>query len=253
MQRMFGVAVVAAVVLAGAGAARADDDADLKAVIAKAIKAHGGADNLAKYKAGVLKIKGKFYGMGAGIDFTGETAFQAPDRFRLEVEVEVMGQNFKSIQVVNGAKGWIALNDQVNPMSKEMLVEVQEQMHAGRLTRLLPLTGKDYKLSPLGEAKVGGRPAVGVRVEHKKYRDISLYFDKEKYLLLKSETRAKDVQGGGDTELTVETLYGDYKKVDGVQVAHKVTVKRDGKLYVESETTEVKMAEKLDDGVFAKP
>jgi hypothetical protein len=253
MQRMFGVAVVAAVVLAGAGGARADDDADLKAVIAKAIKAHGGADNLAKYKAVTLKTNGKFYGMGAAIDYAGAVSSQLPDRLRVEIEFEAMGQNFKVVRVVNGAKGWTALNDTVTPMSKEVVAEAREQLYAGSVARLFPLTGKDYQLSPLGEAKVGDRPAVGVRVEHKKHRPVSLYFDKEKGLLLKSETRAKDVERGGDTEITVETFYGDYKKVNGVQVAHQQTVKHDGKPFVESKSTEVKLAEKLDDSVFAKP
>jgi outer membrane lipoprotein-sorting protein len=253
MQRMFGAAVVATLALAGPGPLRADDDADMKALIAKAIKAHGGADNLAKYKAGTLKTKGKFHGMGAAVDYTGTINFQSPDRLRVEIEAEVMGQNFKFVQVINGDKGWIVLLDKVTPMSKEMIAEAHEQMSASAVTRLLPLTGKDYNLSPLGEVKVGDRPAVGVRVEHKKHRDVSLYFDKETSLLLKSETRGKDLQRGDDAEFAGETLYGDYKKVDGVQVAHKQTVKRDGKLYVESETTEAQLAEKLEDGVFAKP
>jgi hypothetical protein len=244
---------MAAGVLAGAGVVRADDQADVKAVIAKAIKAQGGAANLARYQALTTKNKGKFYGMGAGIDYTGENAYQFPDRLRVEVEGEVMGQNFKVVQVVNGDKGWVAFNDKVTPMTKEMVAEAREQMYAARVTRLLPLSGTDFKLSPLGEVKVGDRPAVGVRVESKNHRDISLFFDKDKGLLLKSETRAKDVQGGGDTEFTVETVYGDYKKVDGVQVPHNVTIKRDGKLFVENEITEAKLAEKLDDSLFAKP
>jgi hypothetical protein len=41
--------------------------------------------------------------------------------------------------------------------------------------------------------------------------------------------------------------------VDGVQVAHRFTICRDGRLYVQSQAVEVKVAEKLDDRLFGKP
>ena len=97
-----------------------------------------------------------------------------------------------------------------------------------------------------------GKDAVGVRVEHKGRRDVSLFFDKKTGLLLKTETRGKGPMAG-DSEFTAETLYDDYRKVDGFPVAHKVTVKRDGKLFFVSENSDVKLAEKLDDSTFEKP
>ena len=81
---------------------------------------------------------------------------------------------------------------------------------------------------------------------------MSLFFDKKTGLLLKTETRSKDPMAG-DNEYTAETLYDDYKKVDGFPVAHKVTVKRDGKLFFASENSDVRLAEKLDDSTFEKP
>ena len=60
MRKCVCVAVVLAV--ATAGAARADDQADLRKVIDKAIKASGGEEKLAKFKAETFKMKGKFYG-----------------------------------------------------------------------------------------------------------------------------------------------------------------------------------------------
>ena len=57
----------------------------------------------------------------------------------------------------------------------------------------------------------------------------------------------------GDKEFTAESFYGDYKKQDGLPIAHKLTVKRDGKLYLEGELSDVKVSEKLDDSTFEKP
>ena len=137
-------------------------------------------------------------------------------------------------------------------MDKEQLAEAKQGQHASIVTRLSPEVFKTAKLESLGEVKVGDKPALGVRVEVKGYRGVSLFFDKETHLLVKSETRGKDVINGGE-EFTTETLYSDYKKVDGVQLAYKVTINRDGKKLVESEITEHKAVEKIDASQFAKP
>lgn len=251
MRTLLGVGCVA-VLLAG-GAARADDAADVKAVLDKAIAAHGGADNLTKYKAVNMQIKGKLLGViGDSVDFTGDIASQLPDRLRFEMSLTVMGTDVKITQVVKGDKGWAAVNGMVMELSKEQMAEAKEQMYVSRVTRLVALRDKAYKLSPLGEAKVEGKDAVGVRVEHKDRRDVSLYFDKKTGLLLKTETRGKDPMMG-DKEFTAETFYDDYKKVDDLPVAHKVSIKRDGKPFLETENSDVKLAEKLDDSTFDKP
>jgi hypothetical protein len=57
----------------------------------------------------------------------------------------------------------------------------------------------------------------------------------------------------GGKEVAEEVLYDDYKEKDGVKYPGKVLVNRDGKKYVESETTEYKPAEKIDDKTFEKP
>jgi hypothetical protein len=229
---------------------RADDDdaAKLKAVINKAIKAHGGAEKLKKMRAFVAKSKGKYYGMGDGIEYEQEMSMQFPNRQRTYVEAG----DFKFTQVVNGDKGWRKLGDNTEELSKEQLDEVKENLYAATVAHLAVLTDKAYELSSLGEGKVGDTPVVGVRVKHKGHRDVSLFFDKKDHLLLKSETRGKDTMGDGG-EFTAVMLYKDYKKVDGLMTAHKIVINHDGKLFVEAEITEFKYSEKLDDNVFDKP
>jgi hypothetical protein len=231
---------------------RADEDANLREVVARAIKAHGGSDLLTKYKGSATKEKGKIHGPGQALDFTSETSVQLPDRLRVDVHFKVSGQEFTYLQVVDGNKGWYKLMGNTDVLNKDMLAEVKEQLNATNISHLACLNDKDYKLSSLGEVKVGNRPAIGIRVEHKGYRDVNLFFDKDKGLLLKEETRGKDLMQGGQ-EFTSMTLYDDYKKVEGVMVPHKVTIERDGKPYVDAEVTEVKLSEKLDDSLFAKP
>jgi hypothetical protein len=231
---------------------RADDQADARKIIDKAIAAHGGTEALAKHRAGTTKMKGKWYGMGEGLEYTGSFGIQPPDRFHFKIEMNIMGQAFTFLQGVNGDKGWLSFNGMVQDLAKEHIAEVKEALHVHDLTRLVCLTGKDYKLSTLGESKVDNRAALGVHVERKDRRDVNLFFDKENGLLLKTETRAKDPMMG-DAEFTEERIFRDYKKVGALMVPHKVEVKRDNKLYVEGETTEFTASEKLDDALFTKP
>jgi outer membrane lipoprotein-sorting protein len=248
MKRLIGAAC-AAVLLAGA--VRADDEAALREVIARAVKAQGGADAVAKVNAAVFRYKGKYHLGDQAIDTTGTISFQLPDRRRIEVVSEFMGREFKYVEVVDGDKGYVVLSGKTEAMAKEQLAESKEQLHELVVTKLTPLQGKEFSLSPLGESKVGGREAVGVRVAHKGRRDVNLYFDKKDGLLLKSETRARDLLA--DKEYTSETFYSDYKKVGDVLIAHKIEIKRDGVLTIETDATEFKAEPKLDDAVFARP
>jgi hypothetical protein len=236
--------------LLAAPSARADDQAEVKALLDKAIKAAGGEEKLTKFKAGTSKLKGKLHAMGQAIEIAGEYALQLPDRLRVEIDFEIMGMKFKSVQIFNGDKGWISVNGMTMEIDKDMVAEGQEGLHALAVTQLVPLKDKAYKLTLLGESKLGDRTVVGVQVARKGQRDVNLFFDKEKYLLLKSEHRTKDMNGA---EVNQETVYGDYKVADGMAYPTKLTIKQDGKDFLEAEITEYKPAEKLDDSLFAKP
>src|SRR5262249_42655075 len=152
---------------------------------------------------------------------------------------------------VNGNKGWTQVMGTTQELDKDAMAEAKENFYAERVKNLAPLTGKGFKLEPLGEAKVGKREAVGVKVSHKGHRDVNLYFDKKTGLLLKAERRAKDPMAG--TEFTQADLYDDYKEVEGIQHARKLTILRDDKKFVTGVLSDYKPLEKLDNDVFAKP
>jgi hypothetical protein len=235
--------------LAGSRATAADEVKDL---LEKAITAQGGADVVAKDNGHTMKLKGKWYGMGEGLEYTGVFSSQRPDRLRFEINMSVMGQNITFIQGLKGDTAWMSLNGTVNDVGKEVATEHKESLHHQAVQRLVTLRDKDYKLSSLGELKVGNRPAVGIHVERKGFRDINLFFDKETHLLVKTERRVKDAMMG-DQEFTEETRPTEYKKVGSVMMPHKMEIFRDGKLYVDGEVTEYTSVDKFDDTLFAKP
>jgi outer membrane lipoprotein-sorting protein len=223
---------------------RGGEDAKVREVVDRAIKAHGGADNLEKLKASTFKVKGKLL----DLDYTAENIIQLPNQIRTTAESKLG----KYVQIFNGEKGWVKFADLTRECVKEELPEYKEQLNALQISHLTVLSDKDYKLSPLGEEKIDDRTVIGVRVEHQSFRDVNLYFDKENGLLLKMQTRIKDPLRGGE-EFASDTLYSDYKEVDGIMTYHKFTIMYDGKVYNEGEVIEVKHSEKLDDSMFANP
>jgi hypothetical protein len=242
--------LVSGLVLATSAAARADDAAEARALVDRAVQAQGGAERLAKFPAVTGKLKGTYYGLGDGVAFTGEFAAQGADRNRLVIEAETGGQKLRLVQVLNGERGWVQVNDDTEELDKEALAEAREQAYVEWVATLVPLRDrKRFSFSPLGEIKIDGRPAAGVRVSSAGRIDVNLYFDKATGLLAKTETRSKE----DGEEVTEEALVGEYKEVQGMKQATRLTIRRDGQLYMKCEVTDYRLAERLDATLFAKP
>jgi hypothetical protein len=228
-----------------------EDEKVARAILDKAIQAHGGEANLGKIKAMYLKGTGVIHAAG-GVKFSGEWYVMGTTHSKLTVDADVNGMNIRIIKVMNGDKGWQKLaNAATAPLNAGDLAEEKATIYAHYLTTLLPLKEKGITLSSLGELNVGDQTLVGLRASRDKHADVSLYFDKKTNLVTKVETSIKD-QGGRD--IVQEAVYGDYKAVDGVQCAHKIEFKRDGKPYVEGDFSEVRLhAQKLDLSIFDMP
>jgi hypothetical protein len=225
--------------------ARADDSAAARALIDKAMKAAGGEDKLAKLKGQSYDERGLWYGMGEGLPYTGKYDIQWPDRYRVEIEGIFT-------LVMTGDKGWIKTAQGTADMTEDQRTREKENLYAGYVAALWPLKDKDFVLALLPEITVEDRPAVGVKVTRKDRPDVSLYFDKKTGLLTKAEHMAL-AEDPKAARVKQETFMSQYKEIAGVKVPTKVVMNRDGKRYVEATVQDVKLTEKLDDSVFAKP
>ena len=230
--------------------AQAQDD-EPRAIINKAIKAHGGAKKLAAIKAVQTKAKGKIVAP-MEIAFTIDISGQPPDKMKAVIDLDINGMAISVTQVVNGKKGWINVMGTTKDLEAQELTEAQNQFHIEKVSQLVTLKDKSYKLSSLGEAKVEGKDAVGVQVTKKDQRDVNMYFDKTSYLLLKSEYRAFDQFS--KQEVNQEKIYLNYKDMNGLKVPTRLTINNDGKKFMDMEITETTpMETPFEDSVFAKP
>jgi hypothetical protein len=230
----------------------AGQEDDVKSLVAKAIKAHGGTKNLAKQKAIQVKATGTLDFMN-NLKFSSETFYQDdPDRFKNVVEVQINNMNLSVIQVFNGKRFWInIMGKTIELKDKKDVAEIKEALYVEGLTNLVGLKERGVTLSPLGEVKVNDKAAVGIRASSKGHRDVNLYFDKKTHMLVKSETRTVDFQT--KQEVSQEKFYSDYKEVDGLQQPRKLIIHQDGKRHITMDITSITFSERHDDSVFAEP
>jgi hypothetical protein len=240
-----------AVLFAAGSAVRADE---VQAIIEKAIKAHGGADKVARESTTETKTKGTLEIVGQTLPFTEEATVQQPNQLKSVVQLEVMGQNVTITTVFDKDKGWVQAPGQGTvEMKDNILTAMKEQLAMMAASKLTSLGDrKKVEVSLIGDDKVNGKDVVGLRVapkDHKK--EISLYFDKKTGLLAKVSWRPTDMQTG--QEVGEERIIQEYQDIDGLKVPKKVVVNRDGKKLMELEVQEFKVLDKVDDSTFAKP
>lgn len=242
----FGMALVLAI-----SSSAFADDASARDLINTVIEKNGGEALLGKLPGRSSKVKGTMYLLGTAIPITGELQSQNGDQHRMSISLSVDGQAISFISVLNRDQGWQRLYDQTAEMTDDQMMEAKEAAYAGWLAMLVPLKDKAFQLSSAGEAEIGKRPAVGINVTREGRRPFKMFFDKETYRLVRTETTIRDESTA--KEMAQESTYSDFKLVDGVPHAKKVSIKRDGQSHVDVEVVEFKPGEKLEDSVFSKP
>jgi hypothetical protein len=239
------------------------DDAQARAIIDKAIQAHGAADKLSQFKAvsakwsGKHRIENEHYG-----DAVRVVTYEMPDKIRFDFEVEnPKGNNFSFSRVVNGKKGWQGSDRRTRDLNEAEVTQIVDELYAHWLASVVPfqdvvpLKDKGFEFSVFGNVPADGKDAVGVVVSCKGRPDVILFFDKETGLVIKRERRAKDPVT--NREYTAESIYRDYKAFQGVMWPTSRIDRRDGMDLEEDsgrfELGEFQALDKLEETSLAKP
>ena len=243
----FGFLTIGLIGALGTRALAQGDEA--RTIVEKAVQTHGGEKLL---KAQAVHLKEKVTIEGKKLILMFETWVKFPDRIKTTTQFDVAGVNTTTAIVYDGKKCWTQVNNETSEAEAKVLKMQIIHLHTQRVVSLTFLKDKGYELSPLGEIKLDGRAALGVRVQLKDRPDINLYFDKATNLLAKMERRPVDVSSG--QEITEERYFKDYKEAKGVKYPTRIVIHRDGKQFSESEVAEYQVLEEgFADDVFAKP
>jgi hypothetical protein len=229
----------------------ADRDTAL-AVIGEAIKAHGGADGLAKTQQmlrtanGVLTINGK------DTPFTDEVVFSLPDRYHHTIFLGPGGGDNrpKVVAVIAKNQGWRQSGGMTVELEKAQVEEMRRDAYVLWLTTLTSLEKDNgFTLTPLPDEKVDGNPAAVIKVARKGQTDVRLLFDKSSKLLIKADLKISE----SGVEYPQEYFFSDHKEFDGVKLPTKILETRSGQKFTGLSDVKYKPLGRIDDAKFGKP
>lgn len=218
-------------------------DMTLDDVVAKCIEASGGQD---AYKSiNTLKITAKMHVQGMELPVIAYV--KKPDMGR----IEVVFQGMKIITAFNATMGW-----SINPMQGETEAKKMPEEAFVRLKEGLQIDHdfidfqkRGHTLELMGKEEMDGTPVFKLKMT-KKSGDISyLFVDAEYFLVIKQISKVKR----GENEYESEEIFGDYREVSGIMMAHSTETKMSGKTVQQSTIEKVEVNPTLEDTLFQMP
>src|SRR5262249_9592010 len=103
---------------------------EAKAVIERAIGAHGGAEKLDKYLAGRVQSKGSIAAQGGQVPFVSTVVYQLPDKVKNTVEFALQGGARPVTQIMNGEKVGVVINGIAQQVLPAQADEMKQAAHA---------------------------------------------------------------------------------------------------------------------------
>ncbi len=210
--RAMGMILCGLALLAGSAAAETVDE-----IVAANLEAKGGEAAWMAVETGRMTGTMRMGGGAAGameMPFTVE--FKKPNKIRLEFTM----QGMTAVQAFDGEIGWAILpflgKTEPEEIAEDQVKQLKDQTDFEGV--LVNYKEKGHTVELVGEEEVDGTPAYKLKVTRADGDVDYLYLDKEYFVEFKMEA-TREVQGN---EVTVSTVLGDYKEVDGLLFAHSM-------------------------------
>jgi len=189
----------------------------LDEIVAANLEAKGGEEAWIALQTGRMTGTMQMGGGAAGaIEVPFSVEFKKPHMIRLEFTM----QGMTAIQAYDGEIGWSVMPFMGKTEPEEMAEDQVKQLknQADFEGPLVNYKKKGHTVELLGKKEVDGTPAFKLKVT-KENGDVDiLYLDEEYFVEFKMEAE-REVQG---SEISVATVVGDYKEVDGLLFAHSM-------------------------------
>jgi hypothetical protein len=168
---------------------------------------------------------------------------------RLRIESDFQGQRF--IQAYDGESGW-----QINPMlgsaePREMTDAENRsfKLQADMKGLLVDYKDKGYKVDYIGAVKLDDKDAHHLKLDTQDGVVMDMYLDAKQFLVRKVTTTFATE---GRT-LQMETFMMDYRKVEGLVMAHTIDSRQADQILNQVVIEQVLLNVEMDEGLFEMP
>jgi hypothetical protein len=218
---------------------------NLDSIMAKYTEAVGGRAHWDAVKS--MKFTGYTTVMGMDIPYT--QYVKRPGFWLIEIQV----QGMKIIQAYDGSSGWM-----INPMAGKKKAEKTDEetstlYKANALIggKLLNVKEMGYSVELVGKENMDGTDVYKINLTDKDGVTSNYYIDANSYLILKSISQARTM----GTEITSESTYRNYKKVNDVIISFLLDQKLTGAQIDSQKITidKVEINVEIDDKIFQMP
>ncbi len=216
----------------------------LESILNKNYETRGGLEKLKSIKT--MYSEGKMVNSQQNAEISMKMWFKVPNKFR--TAVNFMGK--KIVQAYDGEKAWWIMSF-ISP-KPQLMPEKQAKDLKDMQSSFLPLV--DYKkegnkLELVGKTDVDGTEAYKLKMTKKDGKVIYFYLDADSGIELKTEMF---INRGGE-ELKVETIFSDYKQVDGIYFPFYIETKSAGMNSGKITLTKIELNKQMNDSLFTMP
>jgi outer membrane lipoprotein-sorting protein len=225
--------------------ALAAQDLTLDQILAKHYTAMGGLDKIKAVNS--VSMMSKMVMGGGQMEAPLNVKMKRPHMMRSDVTLQ--GKVF--VRATDGTTAW-----QINPFAGGDEPQKLSGAEADQLNDGADIDGVlvDYKsrgitVELIGKEDVEGSPAYKLKVTRNGGRVETDWLDASTFLAIKSLTKITQM----GQEMEVESIQGNYKKVDGVMMPHSIDQKVNGRSMVQMTVEKVETNLALDDSLFKMP
>ena len=226
--------------------ANAADIAKAKEILAAAVKAHGGIEKLQAVKNVVVKGRTAANTPNGLMQIEGAFSYLYPDKFRHDMNIPDIGE---MSQIFDGESAFMKGQMGVQPLPPEVVNTYRDSVFRETIGLLTNLSLNDIPVQYAGTEEVNGNmaePAAVLLVTQPSGELLRIFISEETRFVVKMSFRETS-QG---VTANWETLFDDYRDVDGIHISHHIVQNVDGELFSETWVNDVMLNADVDASLF---
>jgi hypothetical protein len=177
------------------------------------------------------------------VKITATSYVRYPGQFR----VDALGPDGLRVQTFDSGSAWISDGETVEEAPARFRSALQAGVQRDGVGLLLALADERVRGRRVPDVTLGGRAIPAIEADLTPAGRVVVAFDPVTGLMLYQR------YGGADGEAATEETFSDYRKVQGLQVAHHASVKREGQPPVQRIVRTFELNVPLAPGLFKRP